>query len=73
MPTFCKDCGQLVEWHPTVTGSTVSIDPDPHPEGTHRFAAGMRLQSAPPGSAKRMYRLHLRTCPKPGTAPRRAA
>ena len=72
-PSFCKACGQLVEGHPSVTGAMISIDPDPHPEGTLRFAAGMRLQTAAPGTAKRMYRPHLRTCSSPKAATARAS
>ena len=61
---FCKACGQPVEWHPTVTGKQMLIDPDPHPEGRFGFNGRMQLASMPPGTNRRMYRCHWDTCPK---------
>lgn len=70
---FCKACGKPVEWHPTASGSSMPIDPDPHPEGTFGFVAGMKLARLGLGAKKpRMYRCHWDTCAK-GAKPERPA
>ena len=70
---WCKGCGARVEWHPRVDGRLVSIDPDPHPDGTLAFGAGMKLQVMARGARPRMYRYHLTTCTKPNEATRKDA
>lgn len=62
--SFCKACGVKVEWHPTINGKQMPIDPDPHPEGRFAFGPGLKLMGAPVGTKPRMYRCHLDTCPK---------
>ena len=70
---FCRDCGKLVEWHPTASGKRMPIDPDPHADGTFYFGEGMKLVRGKPGVRQRMYRCHFDTCEKRGQAARREA
>jgi hypothetical protein len=61
---FCRDCGKLIEWHPTAAGSRMPIDPDPHPDGVYAFDASMRLTRMGHGARQRMFRSHFDTCTK---------
>ncbi len=69
---FCGACNQKIEWHQTVNGRNIAIDPEPHPEGNYAFDGRLRLALAAPRSKARMYRCHFDTCPKKGQVPRRA-
>ncbi len=71
-PSFCRDCGKLVEFHPTAGGKMMPIDPDPHPEGTFGFNLRMQFVRMPPGTRPRMYRSHFETCTKAGARGMRA-
>ena len=75
LPVFCDACQARVEWHVTVAGARMPIDPDAHPDGRFIFGPGLRLtklvgrDSAPPG--KKTYRCHWDTCPKGNAASKR--
>jgi len=64
--TFCKACNKPIEFHPTVAGKLMPIDPDPHPEGRFGFNGRMQLASMAPGTNRRQYRCHIDTCPRGG-------
>ena len=66
--SFCKGCGQLLEFHPHVNGRLVAIEPKPHPEGALAFNAALKLAPAPKGSRPRMYRYHVEGCANPSKA-----
>lgn len=70
---FCQDCGCLVEWHPTVAGRKMPIDPDPHREGKYYFGEGMKLVRGRPGDRQRMFRCHWDTCTRKDKGDKRRA
>lgn len=60
---FCKGCGKTIEWHKTVAGKNIPIDPDPDPKGNIYFRNARAVYGAP-GSQPKMYVAHFVTCPK---------
>lgn len=70
---FCDRCGSKVEWHDSIDGRRIALDPEPHSEGTYAFGSGLKVEKAQARSRARMYRAHFQTCSKRGEPRRRRA
>lgn len=58
----CRECGADIKWVTTLKGAKMSVDTEPHPDGTVQIKGAMALHVAA-GSEPDLHRAHVATCP----------